>query len=226
MLKFKSIILALFFVTPLYGEVYKCSTSGGIKYTQKPCNNGKKKVGGKWISIKEIRRSAILKKKKEVSNRLKLIEQKKEKEELQKKIAKIKKEEKEHQEEQEKNARLAEEQKKIEAKKKSRLRYSSIIRATANKVSHEKPKLVMAVKKSDSYIYYSEEFIVAANKLIEHDWCSFYDFEYMGGWVESSNYTGKYYLFCGGLGKVYLDIYNNTIRNKKKNYKIFLVDPE
>ena len=72
------------------------------------------------------------------------------------------------------------------------------------------------VRLSDDFDTYKNEFINAADSLIESGRCTREDFEKIGGWMSSSNYSNKpiYFIYCGGneiTNQVHLDASNGRI---------------
>ncbi|PCJ38609.1 MAG: hypothetical protein COA81_12725 [Alphaproteobacteria bacterium] len=66
------------------------------------------------------------------------------------------------------------------------------------------------VSGSDDYPQYKEAFITATKRLILTGKCDSNDFEYIGGWVKSTNYVDDpiYFMYCGEMsndGKIYLN---------------------
>jgi len=87
-------------------------------------------------------------------------------------------------------------------------------------LSHDKPvitaeeikrNMMKLVNKSDDYIVYEDQFLIATQHLIENKTCSYEDFELMEGWILSRTYNMDpvYFVYCGGTGrgnKVYLNV--------------------
>lgn len=63
--------------------------------------------------------------------------------------------------------------------------------------------LEKAIKGSDNYSLYRENFINLSQQLIDKGRCSIADYKEMGGWSRSSNHKPKpiYFTYCGGFSK-------------------------
>lgn len=82
---------------------------------------------------------------------------------------------------------------------------------SAKYLSSNKPKdsfsnntpLEKAIKGSDNYSLYRENFIKLSQNLIDQGRCSIADYKEMGGWLRSSNHKPKpiYFTYCGGFSK-------------------------
>jgi hypothetical protein len=87
-------------------------------------------------------------------------------------------------------------------------------------LSHEKPLITekeirkstgRLVNKSDDFLQYQDQFIIATRTLLDDERCSYEDFELMDGWVLSRTFNIEpvYFVYCGGTqteNKVYLNI--------------------
>lgn len=60
-----------------------------------------------------------------------------------------------------------------------------------------------AIKGSDNYSLYRENFIKLSKELIDQGRCSVADYKEMGGWIRSSNHKPQpiYFTYCGGFSK-------------------------
>lgn len=70
--------------------------------------------------------------------------------------------------------------------------------------------LEKAIKNSDQYSQYHDNFIKLSQKLVNQGRCSVSDYAEMGGWLRSSNHKPKpvYFTYCGGFSngeKVYIN---------------------
>ncbi len=86
-------------------------------------------------------------------------------------------------------------------------------------LSHEKPvvtaqevrkALVALVKKSDDFMLYEEQFIIATKQLLDQKTCTHDDFELIDGWILSRTFNIEpvYFVYCGGTArenKVYMN---------------------
>lgn len=82
---------------------------------------------------------------------------------------------------------------------------------SAKYLSSNKPKdsfssntpLEKAIRGSDNYARYRENFINLSQNLINQGRCSIADYKEMGGWLRSSNHKSKpiYFTYCGGFSK-------------------------
>lgn len=73
-----------------------------------------------------------------------------------------------------------------------------------------------AVRSSDGYNAYSEQFIDVSNKLLSNGKCSKSDFVEHGGWVKSQNqkFEPVYFIYCGGMtaaNKIYYNVKTGRI---------------
>lgn len=92
-------------------------------------------------------------------------------------------------------------------------------------VSHNKPiitereirkNMLKLVNKSDDFMTYQDQFVIATRKLIEDGTCRYEDFELMDGWVLSRTFNIEpvYFVYCGGTkreNKVYVTIKTGEI---------------
>jgi hypothetical protein len=82
---------------------------------------------------------------------------------------------------------------------------------SAKYLSTSKPKdsfssnspLEKAIKGSDNYALYRDNFIKLSQQLISQGRCSITDYKEMGGWLRSSSHNPKpiYFTYCGGFSK-------------------------
>lgn len=87
-------------------------------------------------------------------------------------------------------------------------------------LSHQKPVItpqekrkgmVQLLSKSDDFMRYEDQFILATQNLIDDELCSYEDFELLDGWVLSRTFNNEpvYFVYCGGTereNKIYLNI--------------------
>ena len=71
--------------------------------------------------------------------------------------------------------------------------------------------LEKALRNSDDFGKYRDEFVIASKDLIERGRCSLHDFQESGGWVRSTNQKSKpiYFIYCGGFhvrNRLYLNV--------------------
>lgn len=84
--------------------------------------------------------------------------------------------------------------------------------------TQEKPlppdsQIIAAISKSDDYLSYEHAFLSASKSLIQNGACTLHDFEYMGGWVRSTQHSPNpvYFTYCGKMDlnhRIYLDANN------------------
>ncbi|QQX81104.1 SH3 domain-containing protein [Shewanella sp. KX20019] len=95
-------------------------------------------------------------------------------------------------------------------------KYLSTTRPTDNFTSNT--KLEKAIKNSDNYSLYRNNFIKLSDKLIKQGKCNLADYTEMGGWVRSTTHKPKpiYFTYCGGFSKsnkVYINAKTGRILN-------------
>lgn len=87
-------------------------------------------------------------------------------------------------------------------------------------LSHDKPvitekehrdNMVKLLNKSDDYLSYEDQFILATQSLLEREICRYEDFELTDGWLLSRTFDVEpvYFVYCGGSDlehKVYLNV--------------------
>ncbi|MDB1126063.1 SH3 domain-containing protein [Vibrio algarum] len=92
-------------------------------------------------------------------------------------------------------------------------------------ISHDKPVITdreirknmqKLLNKSDDFITYSDQFVIATRKLLEDETCSYEDFELMDGWVLSRTFNIEpvYFVYCGGTqreNKIYVNVETGEI---------------
>lgn len=95
-------------------------------------------------------------------------------------------------------------------------KYLTTTRPTDNFTNNT--RLEKAIKSSDNYSLYRNNFIKLSNKLIKRGRCNLADYKEMGGWLRSTTHKSKpiYFAYCGGLSinnKVYINAKTGQILN-------------